>query len=132
MDLTKKRIFLVEDNIGTQIITKTLLESHGAVVATHTTGQDILPSLLRFIPVDLIILDLMLPNGMTGFDVFSAIRSHPEFDSVPIITMSVIDRAEAVPQAKQRGFSGFISKPVDFQSFPEVHFRLLRHIFGTV
>jgi CheY-like chemotaxis protein len=119
MQLQDRRIFLVEDNIGNLTIAKTLLESHGAVVATHQSGHDVLPHLKNFLPVDLIILDLMLPSGVTGYDIFSAIRHQPEFDSVPIIAMSVIDRSKAVPEVKKRGFSGYISKPISFQEFPK-------------
>lgn len=119
MQLHKKRIFLVEDNIGNQTIAKTLLESHGAIVATHRTGQNVVKHLEQFCPVDLIIVDLMLPDGVTGYDIFTAIRNHSQFDDVPIIAMSVSDRSTTVPQAKKRGFSGFISKPIKFQEFPE-------------
>jgi CheY-like chemotaxis protein len=119
MDLQNKRIFLVEDNIGNLTITKTLLESHGAIVATHRSEQDILPHLRKFMPADLIILDLMLPSGVTGYDIFSAIREQPEFDVVPIIVMSVIDRSKVVPEAKKRGFSGYIAKPINFSEFPK-------------
>lgn len=118
MTLQNKRIFLVEDNIGNQTIAKTLLELHGALVAVHRTGQDVVPHLRQFMPIDLIVLDLMLPDGITGYDIFSLIRNIPDFDSIPILAMSVIDRAEAVPLAKRRGFSGFISKPINFQRLP--------------
>jgi two-component system cell cycle response regulator DivK len=119
MQLEGKRIFLVEDNIGNQAIAQTLLEAHGATVVSHRSGQNVVAHLEKFHPIDLIILDLMLPSGVTGYDIFSVIREHDIFDDVPIIAMSVIDRSLAVPQAKKRGFSGFISKPIKFQKFPE-------------
>lgn len=119
MNLENKRIFVVEDNIGNLTITKTLLESHGAIVATHRSGQDVIPYLKDFSPLDLIILDLMLPSGVTGYDIFSTIRNVNDFNAVPIIAMSVIDRSKVVPLAKGRGFSGFIAKPIDFLKFPQ-------------
>lgn len=61
----------------------------------------------------------MLSSGMTGYDIFSSIRSQPEFDGIPIIAMSVMDRSKAVPEVKKRGFSGYISKPISFQEFPK-------------
>jgi CheY-like chemotaxis protein len=125
MQLENKRIFLVEDNIGNQTITKTLLEAHGAIVALHRTGRDVIPHLDKFFPVDLIVLDLMLPDGVTGYDIFSAIRGHSKFDTVPVIAMSVVDRSEVIPQAKKRGFSGFISKPINFRVFPEQIARII-------
>ena len=125
MQLENRRIFLVEDNIGNQAITKTLLESHGAIVALHRSGQDVIAHLDKFYPIDLIVLDLMLPDGVTGYDILSAIRNQPKFDAIPVIAMSVVDRSEAIPQAKKRGFSGFISKPINFRIFPEQIARIL-------
>ncbi len=119
MRLQDKRIFLVEDNIGNQTITRTLLEAHGAVIGVHRTGKDVVLHMQNFLPIDLIILDLMLPDGVTGYDIFTFIRDRHEFDGAPIIAMSVIDRSVAVPLAKRRGFSGFISKPINFHSFPQ-------------
>jgi CheY-like chemotaxis protein len=117
MQLQGKRIFVVEDNIGNLTIVKTLLESHGAVVATHRTGQEVLPHLRNFVPVDLIILDLVLPSGVTGYDIFSAIRNQPEFNDVPIVATSFLDRSKVIPEVKRRGFSGYIAKPIRFQDF---------------
>lgn len=117
MQLQHKRIFVVEDNIGNLTIVKTLLEAHGAVVATHRSGQEVLPHLRSFLPVDLIILDLVLPSGVTGYDIFSYIRSQSEFDNVPVIATSFMDRSKVVPEVKRRGFSGYIGKPISFQDF---------------
>ena len=118
MNLENKRIFLVEDNLGNLTITKTLLESHGAIVASHPSGHEVIPHLRHFLPVDLIILDLILPSGITGYNIFQTLRDQPEFEQIPIIAMSVADRSVVVPEAKKRGFSGFISKPINFQQFP--------------
>lgn len=119
MLLRGRRIFLVEDNIGNQTITKTLLESHGALTAVHRTGLDIISHLRDFLPIDLIILDLMLPDGVTGYDVLASIRRHEAFDDIPVIAISVIDRSEVIPVAKRYGFTGFISKPINFQTFTQ-------------
>ena len=125
MILENKRIFLVEDNLGNLTITKTLLESHGALVATHPSGHDVVPHLRSFLPVDLIILDLVLPSGVTGYNIYQAIRDQIEIDDIPVIAMSVADRSKAIPEAKKRGFSGFISKPINFQEFPKLIARII-------
>lgn len=125
MNLENKRIFLVEDNIGNQTITRTLLEAHGAIVATHPSGHDVVPHLRNFLPVDLIILDLILPSGVTGYNIFQSIQDQAEIERVPIVAMSVADRSKVVPEARKRGFSGFISKPIDFQSFPKLIHRFI-------
>jgi two-component system cell cycle response regulator DivK len=43
----------------------------------------------------------------------------PEFKDVPIIAVSAMDPAIAIPEARIRGFSGFIAKPIEAHLFPE-------------
>ncbi|MCC6974929.1 MAG: response regulator [Anaerolineae bacterium] len=118
MKLKNKRIFMLEDNVANRAITQMLLEQHGAQVAFERWGTDTVKRLHDFMPVDLIILDLMLPNQITGYEVFTKIRQQHEFDGIPIIALSASNPSEAIPLTRQYGFNGFISKPVDYDLFP--------------
>jgi CheY-like chemotaxis protein len=75
--------------------------------------------LAKAMPIDLILLDLMLPGGRSGYDIFDEIRAHSQFDAVPIVAVSATDPTLAIPRAHQKGFAGFISKPVDDELFPQ-------------
>lgn len=119
MDLTGKWIFIVEDNRRNQVIYQVMLQRHGASINFDRSGVDTLKMLKRRQRLDIIILDLMLPNDVSGFDVFTEIREHPELDRVPIVAVSAADPSLALPKAQQMGFDGFISKPVDSDLFPE-------------
>jgi CheY-like chemotaxis protein len=68
---------------------------------------------------DLIILDLMLKDGVSGFDVFQRIREMPQYAQIPIVAVSASDSAVALPRARALGFSGYISKPIDEALFPK-------------
>lgn len=125
MELKDKRIFIVEDNIGNRAIAQMLLEQHGARIQFNRWGEGVAQNLKDFLPVDLIILDLMLPRGITGFDIFGDIREIPEFAGIPIIAVSAADPSTAIPEAQERGFNGFISKPIDFQLFPRQIARII-------
>ncbi|MBE7513639.1 MAG: response regulator [Anaerolineales bacterium] len=116
--LENKRIFLVEDDVNNRAIAQLLLEQQGAMVAFERWGIATIQRLQKFMPVDAILMDLNLPNGITGYDVFTTIRSHPEFEAIPIIAVSASNPTEAVPRTKAMGFSGFIGKPVRFDVFP--------------
>lgn len=118
MILKDKRIFFVEDNVANKTIMLMILEMAGATVSFERSGSFALERLKRFVPVDLILLDLMLPGATTGFDLYSAVRALPEFAHVPIIAVSASNPSEAIPRAKELGFSGYISKPVDQTLFP--------------
>jgi len=117
--LKDKRVFMVEDNLANKAIQTMLLERQGAKIGIERWGQNTMEHLRAFMPVDIIILDLMLPNNITGYDIFQDIRSNKEFDDIPLVAVSASNPSEAIPRARESGFSGFISKPVDFDRFPE-------------
>ncbi len=123
--LANKRIFIVEDNLANRAIEQMILERNGAKTAIERYGTETIERLQAFAPVDIIIMDLMLPDGVSGFDVTDEIRKHEAFADVPVVAVSASDPAETVPIAKKKGFAGFISKPIDFDQFPKQIARIL-------
>ena len=119
MNLDRKRIFIVEDNASNRAIVQTILERQGAIIAFDRWGRDTCKRLHDFAPVDLVILDLMFPNNITGYDIFDSIRKITEFALVPVVAVSAADPSEAIPTAQAKGFAGFISKPIDFMRFSQ-------------
>ena len=69
--------------------------------------------------LDLIIIDLMLPGDISGYDVFDAIRETPDLANTPMIVVSAADPDVEIPRAKEKGFKSYISKPINRQNFPE-------------
>jgi CheY-like chemotaxis protein len=117
-ELRGKLIFAVEDNVLNRIVFQMSLMTHGVRVEFERFGPDAVYHLSRFQAVDLIILDLMLYNGISGYDVYTQIRKLPNFQQTPIIAVSAAEPSTAIPKAKALGFSGFISKPIDEDIFP--------------
>mgnify|MGYP002713128303 CR=1 FL=1 len=116
--LENKHIFVVEDHMENQLITRLALEDTGAKLRFESWGQETIKRLREFMPVNLILMDLMLPKGLTGYDIFDVIRTKPEFDHIPIIAVSAADSSIAIPKCQKRGFAGFIAKPIDEELFP--------------
>jgi CheY-like chemotaxis protein len=125
MLLQGKRIFIVEDNIQNRVVFKMMLVCEGASVEFDRWGRDALWRLQAFKNVDLIILDLMLPGGFSGYDIFDEIRTLPEYDNVPIIAVSAAEPSIAIPKTRDMGFAGFIAKPIDGELFPQQIVRLI-------
>lgn len=125
MLLAHRTIFIVEDNVQNRVVFKIALARHGAQVEFERWGTNS-TFLLRSLPhVDLIILDLMLANGISGFTVFDEIRALPQFDQVPIIAVSAMEPAVAIPKLRQKGFAGFLTKPIDSTEFPKQVARII-------
>ncbi len=127
MLLEGKRVFIVEDNAGNNAVMQMLLESQGAKVNFERWGTGAVERLQAFAPVDIILMDLMLPRGITGYDVFDQIRQLPEFDAIPIVAVSAADASTAIPKTQAKGFSGYIAKPIDYDLFPRQILQLLNH-----
>lgn len=119
MLLKDKTIFIVEDNPQNRVVFQMSLGLNGAKIEFERWGRDAMFFLTRLKEVNLIILDLMLHNGKSGYDIFSEIRTLPVYDAVPIIAVSASEPAIAIPKAQSMGFAGFIAKPIDDNLFPQ-------------
>lgn len=118
MILENRNIYLVEDNPDNVFILMSILRKHGARVQVDWWARGEVSGLLKALPLDLIILDLMLPGGHSGFDIIGEIRTLPELNAVPIVAVSAADPSISIPKAIAKGFAGFIAKPVDNELFP--------------
>ncbi len=119
MLLKGKHIFIVEDNLQNRVVFTMALKLHGATIEFDRWGDDSILHLSAFDMVDLIILDLMLPSGVTGYDIHDRIRCLPKYRTVPIIAVSAAEPSIALPKTQQHGFDGFIAKPIDVDLFPK-------------
>ena len=117
--LENKRIFIVEDNLQNRVVFQILLNAQGALTEFDRWGRDTISRLQGFGSIDLIILDLMLGSGVSGYDIFDQIRTFPQFARTPIIAVSASDPAIAIPKTQDRGFNGFIAKPLDDTLFAD-------------
>lgn len=118
MTLKNKRIFYVEDDVTNRSVVQLVLEQHGARMKFERWGgSDAITRLHAFMPVDLILLDLMLPNNVSGYDVFESIRNEAVFDHIPIVALSAADPSIEMAKTRAAGFSGFIGKPISLIDF---------------
>lgn len=125
MSIKGKRIFIVEDNISNRVVYQMCLLVHGADVQFERHGRDAVQRLQSSGPLDLIILDLMLQGGLSGYDLFEAIRTLPDYERTPIIAVSAADVSTAIPKTQAMGFNGFIAKPIDDYAFPRQIARIM-------
>jgi CheY-like chemotaxis protein len=125
MQLKGKTIFIVEDNTQNRVVFQMVLVVNGARVEFDRWGRECMSRLKNLVQLDLIVLDLMLNNGISGYDIFREIRNLTTYDSVPIVAVSAAEPAIALPKTKELGFSGFIAKPIDDELFPQQLARLI-------
>jgi two-component system, cell cycle response regulator DivK len=117
--LKDKRIFYIEDDPKNRAIVQTILEAAGARMEFEKWGfQEVALPKLRAYRADLILLDLMFPMGISGYDIFDAIRHNMILSHLPVVAVSAADASVEIPKARSKGFAGFIGKPIDIRLFP--------------
>ncbi|MFC7372989.1 ATP-binding protein [Fictibacillus iocasae] len=75
------------------------------------TGEDGL-ILAKKIKPDLILLDIQLPK-MNGYEVFTALNSHPVTAYIPVIAVSADAMPQSIQKALSMGLSEYVTKPVN-------------------
>lgn len=117
--LTGKTIYIVEDNATNLAIISAILRRYHAYIRYDRWGVEAVERLASYGKVDLIILDLMFPRGVTGYDVYDQLQQYPQLTSIPVVAVSAADPQVEMPKARAKGFKGFISKPINHKIFPQ-------------
>ena len=107
MATSAKKILIVEDNKLLQQVYFDRLVKEGFLVLQAFTGQQGLALATNYNP-DMIILDIMLPGGLNGFDVLSQLRANLSLKHTPILMIT--DLKDEKKTAESIGASGYIIK----------------------
>ncbi|RKZ42308.1 MAG: adenylate/guanylate cyclase domain-containing response regulator [Gammaproteobacteria bacterium] len=113
MNLTtsdKDTILVVDDipeNVG---VLYTVLNQHFKVLIAKSGKQAL--KTIEMVLVDLIVLDVMMPPGMSGFEVCKILKSQKETQDIPIIFMTAL--ADTVNKLKgfELGAADYVTKPI--------------------
>jgi two-component system chemotaxis response regulator CheY len=77
--------------------------------------------------VDLIILDLNMPD-IHGLEVLRFVRSHPSFNSIPVVILTTRGDEASQSEAYSQGASLYLTKPFD----PSVLARHARNLLESM
>jgi CheY-like chemotaxis protein len=111
MESRNARILVVEDDPNSATLLVDLLTAHGHTVSCEATGLAATRR-LKDDPVDLVILDLRLPE-QNGFMVAEFIRRNAATAKVPMIVVSAYNDRQNRLRAYRSGVNVTLSKPVD-------------------
>ena len=110
---TKKHILVVEDEEHLAVGIKYNLEAEGFQVTTVGNGLVALKAIeSQSLPVDLIVLDLMLP-GMSGYEVCEQVRQSGK--RMPILMLSARTLSEDRTRGFEVGASQYLVKPFELE-----------------
>ncbi|MFP4435887.1 MAG: PAS domain S-box protein [Chloroflexaceae bacterium] len=105
-----RQVFLVEDSPASVDQIRRYLDELDIVTTTVNQGDDVVQQALELHP-DLIILDLLLP-GVSGWDILTALKAHPQARHIPVLVVSVVEERA---RGQMLGATGYLVKPFSRQ-----------------
>tara|TARA_Y100000031_G_C8103779_1_gene330000 strand:- start:342 stop:728 length:387 start_codon:yes stop_codon:yes gene_type:complete len=83
------KILIIDDDVDIAVSTRIILESKNHTVIHSLSGEDGIAKTREEKP-DLIILDVMMPDGMDGFDVARKLKQEDSAKNIPILMLTSI------------------------------------------
>lgn len=118
IDLTDRRILLVEDNYMNREIARDMLEDYGFIVEEASNGIEAVEMVSEAIAgfYDAVIMDIQMPK-MDGYEATKKIRALPKKDiaNVPIIALSANAFEEDEKKSIEAGMNAHIVKPIEIE-----------------
>ena len=111
------RLLLVEDSEDARLLLHEALELLDYDVTDAASGEAAL-DLLAHTRVDAILADIGLP-GMSGYELLRELRVRPATREVPAFAVTGYGRDDDVRRARDAGFTGHFTKPIDLHVLDE-------------
>ncbi len=110
--LSGRCVLLVDDDVRNVFALTSVLENYGVEVVFAENGRDALEILQGQPSVDLILMDVMMPE-MDGYETTRAIRQMERYADLPIISLTAKAMSGDRERSLEAGASDYITKPVD-------------------
>jgi phosphoserine phosphatase RsbU/P len=106
-------IMIVDDiKINRIFLEKTLRACGFKNMLCVASAEEAFAKIHAFQP-DLVLLDILMPQGMDGFECCDTLRRQEEFRDLPILIETSIIEPELRVKAFKMGATDFVSKPID-------------------
>lgn len=108
--MTKKRILIVDDQGELRKLVRMTLEFEDYELHEAENGDRAL-ELVKAVSPDLVILDVMMPGDINGYDVCAMIKDSPDTSSIYIILLTARGQKEDLKRGKEVGADTYLVKP---------------------
>ena len=112
------RILIIEDNPANMELVRYLIENAGHTAVLAADGNEGL-AVARSTRPDLVITDLRMPV-MDGFEFLRRFRLDPLFGDTAVVAVTASSMARDRDETLAAGFTGYISKPIEPETFVQV------------
>ncbi|MGJ8559285.1 MAG: PleD family two-component system response regulator [Litorimonas sp.] len=106
------RILVVDDLAPNRNLLDVKLSAEYYDVLTAASGEEALEIAAKE-RLDLIMMDVIMPGGMNGFEATEILKTDPSLYHIPIIMVTALEETKDRVRGLEAGADDFISKPID-------------------
>lgn len=116
-------VLVVDDMVDNTVLISLDLQQQGYRVITASDGEQAIKVASLTNP-DIILMDIGMP-GLDGLGAARRIREDEALQTVPLIALTAFSTEGFQIAARDAGFDGYLTKPIDFPRLHELMRRLL-------
>jgi PAS domain S-box-containing protein len=107
-----RRVLVVDDSTDAADSLAMVLQMEGHEVRTVYEGAAVLEAAGAFRP-DVVLLDIALPGGLTGYDLAPRVRKLPGLENALLVAVTGYGQEDDKRRAEEAGFDAHLTKPAD-------------------
>lgn len=111
LNLTGKKILVVDDNMINLKVASRLLKDYNCLVDTANSGFDCIDKISNGASYDLILMDDMMPK-MSGVETFHKLKENENFH-IPTVALTANAISGMKEKYLQEGFQDYLAKPIE-------------------
>jgi CheY-like chemotaxis protein len=123
------RILVVEDDPNNLELITYLLKAFGHDTLEAHDGEQALEVAQRELP-DLVLMDIQMPV-MDGYEAVRLLKNNSAYEATPILAITALAMVGDRNKILEAGFDGYVSKPIDPESFVQQLDRYLLNHLGA-
>jgi two-component system cell cycle response regulator DivK len=125
VDPSQAHVLVVEDNVPNFVLIARMLAYMGVQRCEwKTSGWQVVEFADTLPRIDLILMDIRRPYE-DGFQALEKVRANARLKDTLVVAVTAEASIDQMTKAKDSGFDGFLSKPLDPDKFPEQIRRIL-------
>ena len=110
IDSMQPRILIVDDVPANLKMLRDTLEPEGYEILGASNGETALRIADKALP-DIVLLDIMMPNGIDGYEVCRRLKQNEVTADIPVIFITMKDEEESIVEGFDVGGIDYITKP---------------------
>ena len=106
------RILVVDDLEANRRLLEARLSAEYYEVLTAQRGEEAVQATRRERP-DIVLMDVMMPGGIDGFEACRRIKASPDTRHTPVVIITTLDDRESRLRGLKAGAEDFLTKPIN-------------------